>query len=224
MNYIKIYLILACFFTGSKINIVLSQKESSFSGELTYSITKISSDKLENDFSLGDEAVEEKMIIYAKDSLVKRVHFSSVNGIQESISHLRLEKKILLLTLDSIDFAIQLPSEEVPSAKKNSYTFKKKCFPKKKIAGIKGFPMVLSHKMLSNDLHIWYSKTIPAKYNKVFPSFEGLPLKYYIVSEKGLYLYTLLSLKEYDPPLALFQIPKNYQLISLKDFLSLTED
>ena len=89
-------MILACFFIGSKINIVLSQKESSFSGELTYSITKISSDKLENDFSLGDVAVEEKMIIYAKDSLVKRVHFSSVNGIQESILHLKLEKKILI--------------------------------------------------------------------------------------------------------------------------------
>ena len=155
---------------AQKLNIVLSQKESSFSGELTYSITKISSDKLENDFSLGDVAVEEKMIIYAKDSLVKRVHFSSVNGIQESISHLRLEKKILLLTLDSIDFAIQMPSEEVPSAMKKQLHIQEKMFSKeKKIAGIKGFPMVLSHKMLSNDLHIWYSKTIPAKYNKVFP-------------------------------------------------------
>jgi len=87
-------LILACFFIGSKINIVLSQKESSFSGELTYSITKISSDKLENDFSLGDVAVEEKMIIYAKDSLVKRVHFSSVNGIQESRSCFSYEKQL----------------------------------------------------------------------------------------------------------------------------------
>ena len=77
----------------------LSQKEDAFSGELTYSITKISNDKLENDFALGSEKVEEKMIIYAKDSLVKRVHFSSVNGIQESIEHLRLDKKILLLNI-----------------------------------------------------------------------------------------------------------------------------
>lgn len=225
MNSLKLQLIIAYCFIGIQLNMALSQKEDAFSGELTYSITKISNDKLENDFALGSEKVEEKMIIYAKDSLVKRVHFSSVNGIQESIEHLRLDKKILLLNMDSMGFAIQMAeNEDAQVNKKNKYTLKKKCFPKKKIAGIKGSPMLLSHTMLRNDLYIWYNKKIPAKYNQAYPSLDKLPIQYYVVSEKGLYLYTLVSLKAYDPPLAIFQIPNDYKLIPLKDFLNLIQN
>lgn len=95
---IKYFLyILFMFQTGIQISTVFSQKQKVFSGELTYNITKVSQEKLEKDFSLGGDTAEEKMIIYAKDSLLKRVHFSSENGIQESIEHLRLEKKYCLL-------------------------------------------------------------------------------------------------------------------------------
>ena len=221
---IKYFLyILFVFQTGIQISTVFSQKQKVFSGELTYNITKISQEKLEKDFSLGGDTTEEKMIIYAKDSLLKRVHFSSDNGIQESIEHLRLDKKILLVSMDSMNYAVQLPSNK-DSSISNNYALQKKCFPKKRISGLKGYPNILQHPMLSNDLYVWHTKNIPAKYNLAYPELKGLPIKYYVISEKGLYLYTLESIKPYDPPIALFQIPIGYNVLSLKDFLSLIQN
>ena len=55
--------------------------QNSFSGELTYRITKINANELQAGFPNNDIPAEEKMIIYAKDSLLKIVHFNSVNGM-----------------------------------------------------------------------------------------------------------------------------------------------
>jgi hypothetical protein len=201
------------------------QVSSSFSGELIYRITKIDDNDLQSGFGNDKQDVEEKLIIYAKDSLIKRVHFHSKNGIQESIQHLTYGKKILLLNIDSVNYAIQVPTDQKNQIEHPDSTYKlsKKCFPKMRFAGLKGKPMLLSHPMLSNALHIWFSKKIHPKYNTAYEQLPGLPLKYYIASEKGLYLYELESFKRYDPPLSIFQIPIEYHIISLKSFLELLE-
>lgn len=208
------------------IQSLFGQLSNSFSGELIYRIKKIDVTNLQSGFGNENPNTEEKLIIYAKDSLIKRVHFNSENGIQESIEHLSYGKKILLLSIDIVKYAVQLPTEQTNNQKHSdsTYLLSKKCFPKVRFAGLKGKPMLLSHPMLINDLKIWFSKKIPPKYNAVYEQIPGLPLKYYIVSEKGLYLYELESLKRYDPPLSMFQIPKTTHIISLKDFINILEN
>ena len=208
------------------IHSLFGQLSKSFSGELIYSIKKIDVNNIQSTFGNDNPNTEEKLIIYAKDSLIKRVHFNSENGIQESIEHLSREKKILLLSIDSVNYAVQLPTEKTNGQKKldSTYQLSKKCFPKVRFAGLKGKPMLLSHPMLSNDLHIWFSKNIPPKYNAVYDQLPGLPLKYYIISEKGLYLYELESFNQYDPPLSIFQIPMKTHILSLEDFIELLEN
>tara|TARA_B100001059_G_C17658634_1_gene488296 strand:- start:147 stop:839 length:693 start_codon:yes stop_codon:yes gene_type:complete len=215
-------LILLQFFL---ITTSFGQSSSSFSGELIYSITKIDVNNLQNGFGTDNPDAEEKLIIYAKDSLIKRVHFNSQSGIQESIEHLTHSKKILLLSIDSMNYAIQLPSEQRKELEHvdSTYQLSKKCFPKIRFADHKGKPMLLSHPMLTNELYIWFSRKIHAKYNAAYEELPGLPLKYYIVSEKGLYLYELESLKYYDPPLSIFQVPVGFYILSLEDFLKLIE-
>lgn len=208
------------------IKSLFGQLATEFSGELIYRIKKIDVNNIQSGFGNDSPNTEEKLIIYAKDSLIKRVHFNSENGIQESIEHLSYRKKILLLSIDSLNYAIQLPSEQTNDQKHPDSTYKlsKKCFPKIPFAGLKGKPMLLSHPMLSNDLEIWFSKNIHPKYNAVYHQLPGLPLKYYIVSDKGLYLYELEALKRYDPPLAIFQIPRKTHILSLEDFIDLLEN
>ncbi len=195
--------------------------QKSFSGELTYRITKINANELQAGFSNNDEPEEEKMILYAKDSLLKMVHFNSINGIQESLQHLRLQKKILLLTIDSIQYAVQLPKESSKSDSDTLYQLEKKCFSRHRIADIKGKSMTLRHPMLKNNLEIWYAPKIESKYNAPYPGIPGMALKYYIVSEQGLYLYELESFKRYDPALALFQISQNAIALPLNEFLEI---
>ena len=198
--------------------------QNSFSGELTYRITKINANELQAGFPNNDIPAEEKMIIYAKDSLLKIVHFNSVNGIQESLQHLRLQKKILLITVDSIQYAIQLPKESASVGGDTSYHLKKKCFPRRRIGGVKGKPMALTHTMLKNSLQIWYAPKIESSYNAPYPEIPGLALRYYIVSEKGLFLYELENFKRYEPPLALFKVPKDATVLPLHEFLEILKD
>ncbi|MDC1266753.1 hypothetical protein N8Z75_02135, partial [Crocinitomicaceae bacterium] len=64
----------------------IGQKTNSFSGELIYKITKV--DASMNPLSSDDENSENKVIIYAKDSLLKIVNFDSQNGYQECLKHM----------------------------------------------------------------------------------------------------------------------------------------
>ena len=138
------------------ITSLFGQLATSFSGELIYTIKKIDVNNLQSGFGNDNPNTEEKLILYAKDSLIKRVHFNSENGIQESIEHLSYGKKILLLSIDTVKYAVQLPREQTNDQKYPDSTYKlsKKCFPKIAFAGLKGKPMLLSHPMLSNDLYM----------------------------------------------------------------------
>ena len=64
------------------ITSLFGQLATSFSGELIYTIKKIDVNNLQSGFGNDNPNTEEKLIIYAKDSLIKRVHFNSENGIQ----------------------------------------------------------------------------------------------------------------------------------------------
>ena len=61
----------------------LSQNSAHFNGTLTYRIERVD----------VQDSVEAKMIVFARDSLLKIVNFNSEFGKQETIKHLTHQKK-----------------------------------------------------------------------------------------------------------------------------------
>ncbi len=212
-----VYLVLA--FCATSIAHGFSQKTRSFSGELVYHIRNV--DKGQAMFTDGKDE-EEKMIIYAKDSLLKVVNFNSASGAQECLKHLSRNKSILLLEIGEQGYAVRIKEEE--SNEESSYTFKKKCGFSKRYQGLKCKKILMKHPSLSNDLICFYTKKIPAKYGNVFAQLPGLPVLYYLISPKGLLRFELESYKIYDPPLTLFMIPEGYEVVSMEEFLDILGD
>jgi len=187
-----------------------SQNSAHFNGTLTYRIERVD----------VKDSVEAKMIVFARDSLLKIVNFNSELGKQETIKHLTQQKKYVLIQLEEGNFAIQFKEDESDSSSK-SYTFKKQ-FGHVKIAGVRGKRLHFKHELAKNELTVIYTKKIDSKYLGAYNDAPGLLLQYYVVNDHGLYKYTLESMDEKIPPLSLFLIPADYQKISLKAFTEKT--
>ena len=185
---------------------VFSQKNDVFSGELTYEIERVDKKDTNRTF----------MIIYAKDSLLKVVNFNSNSGKQQLIKHLRLNRSYILLETLKQNFAIRTNEHLVIDSIEN-YTFKKQ-MGMRKIAGIPVKKLLVNHKEISEAVTFYYTKSISAKYANVYKNLPGLPLLFYIPTKDGLFKYTLKELKNNNPPLELFMIPKGYKIVSFEDF------
>ena len=185
---------------------VFSQKNDVFSGELTYEIERVDKKDTNRTF----------MIIYAKDSLLKVVNFNSNSGKQQLIKHLRLNRSYILLETPKQNFAVRTNEHLVIDSIEN-YTFKKQ-MGMRKIAGIPVKKLLVHHKEISEAVTFYYTKSISAKYANVYKNLPGLPLLFYIPTKDGLFKYTLKELKNNNPPVELFMIPKGYKIVSFDDF------
>ena len=201
MKYLT--LLLAIIFS---FQYVFSQKNDVFSGELTYEIERV--DKKDTNRAF--------MIIYAKDSLLKVVNFNSNSGKQQLIKHLRLNRSYILLETPKQNFAVRTNEHLVIDSIEN-YTFKKQ-MGMRKIAGIPVKKLLVHHKEISEAVTFYYTKSISAKYANVYKNLPGLPLLFYIPTKDGLFKYTLKELKNNNPPLELFMIPKEFKIVSFEDF------
>jgi GLPGLI family protein len=201
MKYLTLVLIIIFSF-----QYVFSQKNDVFSGELTYEIERVDKKDTNRTF----------MIIYAKDSLLKVVNFNSNSGKQQLIKHLRLNRSYILLETPKQNFAVRTNEHLVIDSIEN-YTFKKQ-MGKRKIAGIPVKKLLVHHKEISEAVTFYYTKSISAKYANVYKNLPGLPLLFYIPTKDGLFKYTLKELKNNNPPLELFMIPKGYKIVSFDDF------
>ena len=201
MKYLT--LLLAIIFS---FQYVFSQKNDVFSGELTYEIERVDKKDTNRTF----------MIIYAKDSLLKVVNFNSNSGKQQLIKHLRLNRSYILLETPKQNFAVRTNEHLVIDSIEN-YTFKKQ-MGMRKIAGITVKKLLVHHKEISEAVTFYYTKSISAKYANVYKNLPGLPLLFYIPTKDGLFKYTLKELKNNNPPLELFMIPKEFKIVSFEDF------
>jgi len=201
MKYLTLFLTIIFSF-----QYVFSQKNDVFSGELTYEIERVDKKDTNRTF----------MIIYAKDSLLKVVNFNSISGKQQLIKHLRLNRSYILLETPKQNFAVRTNEHLVIDSIEN-YTFKKQ-MGKRKIAGIPVKKLLVHHKEISEAVTFYYTKSISAKYANVYKNLPGLPLLFYIPTKDGLFKYTLKELKNNNPPLELFMIPKGYKIVSFDDF------
>ena len=201
MKYLTLFLTIIFSF-----QYVFSQKNDVFSGELTYEIERVDKKDTNRTF----------MIIYAKDSLLKVVNFNSNSGKQQLIKHLRLNRSYILLETPKQNFAIRTNEHLVIDSIEN-YTFKKQ-MGMRKIAGIPVKKLLVNHKEISEAVTFYYTKSISAKYANVYKNLPGLPLLFYIPTKDGLFKYTLKELKNNNPPLELFMIPKEFKIVSFEDF------
>ena len=201
MKYLTLFLTIIFSF-----QYVFSQKNDVFSGELTYEIERVDKKDTNRTF----------MIIYAKDSLLKVVNFNSNSGKQQLIKHLRLNRSYILLETPKQNFAVRTNEHLVIDSIEN-YTFKKQ-MGMRKIAGIPVKKLLVHHKEISEAVTFYYTKSISAKYANVYKNLPGLPLLFYIPTKDGLFKYTLKELKNNNPPLELFMIPKEFKIVSFEDF------
>lgn len=199
------------------IQIIMGQKEKPFSGELIYKVTRVDSGS-NSLFPSNEDEKESKVIIYAKDSLLKIVNFNSKNGYQECLKHLTKNKSILLMKINENGYAIRLNQQQSQS-NDSLYSFQKKCGFKKNIGGLRSHKISLTHPEIENELLCLYSKKIPSKYCNTYNKLPGLPTVYYLISEDGLYRYQLESYHSYSPPLTLFMIPEDYEIVSMDEFI-----
>ena len=170
--------LILCLFS---IQTYICQKQTPFYGELVYSIERV--DK--------KDSVQAEMIIYARDSLLRVVNFSSESGKQELIKNLRLGKSYLLFETPKQKFAIRTNEH---------------------------LKIKVKQREIKNELSFYIYKKIAAKYANAFINLPGLPVIYYIPTDHGLYKYVLKSIKQTEPPLQLFTFGKDYKIVTFEEF------
>jgi hypothetical protein len=192
-------------FTIVTIPSLFSQKNRSFSGVLTYTIEQVNS----------TDSVRSKMIIYAKDSLIRVVNFNSETGKQELIKHLSYNKSYLLIETPLQNFAIRTNEHLIKDSV--TYSYQKKS-GSMKIGGIKSKKLLVKYQENKLPLTCYYYKKIPSKYANSMKSFPGLATLFYTFSESGIMRYRLEKIEINNPPLALFQIPKDFKIVTMEEF------
>ena len=164
------------------LEVCWGQDANHFSGTLTYRIERVD----------VKDSVQAKMIIFARDSLIKIVNFSSDFGKQETIKHLIYQKKYVLIELDKEKFAVQIKDSTVDASAK-TYAF----HPTKghsKIAGLKGKKIAVKLTLVQDELAVVYTPKISAQYLGAFTDAPGLLLQYFVLNDHGLFKYTLESM------------------------------
>ena len=183
----------------------ISQRLKAFSGVLTYEIQSVNT----------QDTVVSKMIIYAKDSLLHVVNFDVENGKQELIKHLSYNKSYILIETPLQNFAIR--TNEHLQKDSITYTFEKKRGTMK-IGGLKSRKLLVKYAENKHPLVCFYHKKINSKYANSMKSFPGLATLFYAFSDSGIMRYRLEKIEYNDPPLALFQLPKDFKIVTMEEF------
>lgn len=191
----------------SQVYFFTQKNQKPFSGELLFSAVRV----------IPKDSVKESVLLYAKDSLVKVITFSTHMGKQELIKHLGVERSYLLLETSKGKFAVKTDFSKFQDTTLQ-YAFKKKR-GSKKICGKKAKKLLVTFKDIDKTFEFYYFKKIAAKYGSAFTSFPGLVVEYYLPTTQGVYHYTLSEFKAKDPPLSLFMVPEGFKRVTLDEFM-----
>jgi len=207
--------LLFLFLTFSTLK-VASQKYEPFQGKLVYSI------------EMADTATHKfiptrTMVIYTNDTIVRIENETNQLGKQVVIKHTLLKKSILLLQNNGDKYAIQTDLSKQEKNKKidslkSLITYKKK-FGRVKILGFEANKMELKVKGKKQAVEILYLKQFSPKYIDAFNEIPGLPVRYYINTEDGVAVYTLVYLEKVKLNNDLFGIPIDYKKVSFDQFM-----
>ena len=189
-----------------------AQKRNRFTGMLEYKVSL-------RDSLMKDLISDNTMVIYTNDTIVRVENQTDQLGKQVVIRHMEKNKSYLLLDTQIGKFAIQTDhSIRDTVIVESKYDFKNKLC-RTKILGKKANCVVASHPSFEEPIEFLYFKDISNKYNNIFESINGLPVKYSIPSADGILDYELVRINEFLPERDMFGIPSDYERLSFDDFL-----
>ena len=194
----------------------LAQKHEPFEGKLVYSIEMA-------DTSLHKFIPVKTMIIYTNDTIVRIENETEQFGKQVIIKHTLLNKSILLLKKGDSKYAIQTDLSkgngiEKKDSIKSTLTYKKK-FGKQKILDFKANRIEVKMKGKKQKIEILYLKQFSPKYINAFEEIPGLPVRYYLNTEDGFAVYTLIYFEKVKLNRDLFGVPIDYKKVNFDQFL-----
>lgn len=191
-------------------SILLGQKHEPFTGKLVYSIQIC-------DTSLQKMYPTKQMVVFTNDTMLRIENETDQLGKQVIIKHMLLNKSYLLLKTPIANYAIQADhsTEKIDTF---PYTFKKK-HGKEKILGMKAKKLMVSNVNFEEPKEFLYLKNYSNKYLNTLENFPGLPVKYYIATIDGIYLYELISIEKMVPEKDLFGIPSDYKRVTFDQFM-----
>ncbi len=188
-----------------------SQDFKPFQGRLIYSVEM-------EDTSMQKFFPKKHMVVYTNDTIVRIENETKSLGKQVLLKHTQVQKSYLLLISGENKYAIQSSKSDTSQTTKNPYTFKKKR-GRNKIAGQKACRLVADHKDFKQPYDFWYLKKYSPKYLDAFENIPGLPVKYYLTTPDGVFMYTLESMEESPVNQDLFGIPSDYKRVTFDEFL-----
>lgn len=163
-----------------------------------------------------------KVKVFTNDTVVRVESETNALGNQVFIRHMELNKAYLLLQLDGNKFAIQTDLAENRNKADSSapaYTFRKKLFGGKRVAGIKAKRYYILDNGQKEGYYCWFAKKIPNRYLEVYQDIPGLAVDYYLPSQDGLIHYELESFEEGAVNRDLFGVPSDYKRVTFDEFV-----
>ena len=193
-----------------------AQNYEPFEGKFVYSIEMA-------DTSLHRFIPLKTMIVYTNDTIVRIENETEQFGKQIIIKHTKLNKSILLINKGDSKYAIQtdLTKEnkiEKKDSIKSTLTYKKK-FGKRKILDFKANRIEVKMKGKKQKIEILYLKQFSPKYINAFEEIPGLPVRYYLNTEDGVAVYTLIYFEKVKLNRDLFGVPIDYKKVNFDQFL-----
>lgn len=197
-------------------NYSFAQKYDAFQGVLVYSIEMA-------DTSLQKLVPPTTMTIYTNDTIVRIENETPQLGKQIIIKHLILNKSILLIQSGETRYAIQTDLSKAQNRIEkdtldHGYIFKKK-LGKRKIINLKANRMNVTLVGQKKSIEILYLKHFSPKYIDAFEGIPGLPVRYYINTEDGVVVYTLIHMEKKKLDRDLFGVPNDYKKVSFDQFI-----
>lgn len=159
--------------------------------------------------------------VYTNDTIVRVETETAQLGTQVYIRHIALQKAYLLLSYNGTNYAIQNDLAEKKDTLGPPYTFLKKRFGGKRIAGFKTHKYYVRYKDQTDGFYCYFAKKLPGKYLEVYQLVPGMALDYYLPSQEGLIHYELQKFEEKPLDRNLFGIPSDYKRISFDEFVNL---
>lgn len=194
-----------------------AQQYDPFQGKLVYTI------------EMADTAMQKyiptrTMIVYTNDTIVRIENETGQLGRQVVIKHTLLNKSILLLQSGETKYAIQtdLAKEQTPAendSTKPAYTYKKKIGKRRILNNLKASRMEVSIKGQKKAVEILYLKNLSPKYIDAYKELPGLPVRYYLNTDDGVVVYTLVYMENVVVNRDLFGVPTDYKRVSFDEFM-----
>lgn len=192
-----------------------AQNYEPFQGKLIYSIEMV-------DTAMQKYIPTRTMIVYTNDTIVRIENETSQLGKQVVIKHTHLKKSILLLQNGNSKYAIQTDLSKGETQKNDtldpSYVYKKK-IGKRKILGMKANRLLMISKTQKSALEILYLKQYSPKYIDAYSEVPGLPVRYFLNTEDGIVVYTLVYMEKTTINRDFFGIPTDYKKVTFDQFL-----